>query len=95
MSEKEPITAYSGTTDTRYDSWEDLVAAEANGYVVVGVATGPKYTVPVVVGPMTHEEAMRRRPTLRSKWKREMGEGWSLKVFIRPAWKDLRRKGKG
>ena len=39
------ITAYSPDTDSTYLTWDDLVAAEANGWVVVGMGDPPS-TVP-------------------------------------------------
>lgn len=86
------ITAYSQDTGQTYLTWSDLVAAEANGYVVVGVSS--RYPVPAVVGPWEpseagKQEARKAQARLRAKWKRQ--EGHTVKVFVRVLWKDSPR----
>lgn len=80
---------YSAETQIRYDSWDDLVAAEGNGYVVVGVTDRPN-TVPVVVGPYPDEqEAQKARVRLRRKWKKEEAElGFTARTHVRVCWKE-------
>lgn len=90
------LPAYSTDTDTDYASWDDLVAAEANGYVVVGLSTRPN-TAPIVVGPFaTKAEADRARARLFRKWKIEEAKyhsgDWKVSSSVRVLWKDNRKK---
>lgn len=81
-----------------YPSWEALIEAHANGYLVVAIITSGdgKKTWPYIEGPMPKAEAERVRTNLRSKWKRQqkrMSERDPRKTqtyafFVRPAWKD-------
>lgn len=89
------ITAYSPDTDKTYLTWDDLVLAEANGYVVVGTCSRPG-TVPVVVGPWDptpegKEEARKAQTRLRRKWRREEqrehGDGHTISTFVRVLWR--------
>lgn len=81
------IEAYSVDTDTHYRSWDELVAAETNGYVVVGVSER-LHSVPVVIGPYAlKSEAQRKQASLRGKWRREEAPH-SVHVYVRLLWKD-------
>lgn len=91
VSRNEPTPAYSPETDTHYPSWEALVEAEANGYVVVAIITSGKETWPYIVGPIPDkDEANKARNRLRAKWKREMRQyplGQKVTFHVRPSWK--------
>lgn len=89
------ITAYSPDTDSTYLTWDDLVAAEANGWVVVGTSDRPN-TVPVVVGPFdTKDDARRARVRLRRRWQREENDKnvgqYTISTVVRPLWKENRK----
>jgi len=80
--------AYSATTGTTYPSWEALLAAETNGYVVVGLSTRPD-THPVICGPYPDKETARRaQARLRRRWKREEAPKYEVSTFVRHLWKD-------
>jgi hypothetical protein len=91
-------TAYSEDTQTRYDTWDDLVEAEANGWVVVAIIKDGKQEWPWIVGPFaTKQEASNARVRARTKWNREgyrheHSPNSTAKFFVRPAWKDIRAK---
>lgn len=89
------MRAYSASTQREYESWEDLVAAESNGYMVVAIITKGKQSWPWSIGPFTdRHEAVKARNRLRTRMKRENAQPWyadrSFNLFIRPAWKDVR-----
>lgn len=89
------IPAYSPDTDNTYLTWDELVAAEANGFVVVGTSSRPN-TVPVVVGPFEDkEEARKAQARLRRKWRTEEqrwhGDGAKITVYVRPLWDENRK----
>jgi hypothetical protein len=87
----DPMKAYSSGSGKEYDSWEDLVAAEANGYVAVAIITHGKMTWPWVVGPFPDKAAAQRgRVRLRRKMNRERGDdpSYQFSLFVRPVWKD-------
>lgn len=92
------MKAHSSTTDRTYDSWDDLVAAEANGYVVVVLLreshTQLKRIYARVVGPYTDQKRARNKAsTLRKKYRRhakvETHLPELLGVYVEPAWKVL------
>ena len=84
----EPVVlTYSPETTKSYLTWEEYVAAETNGYVVIGMSTRPG-TAPGVTGPYaTAAEAARARARLRRKWQREEdqdhGDGHKISTVIR------------
>ena len=84
------MEAYSEATKTTYSSWDALVEAEANGYVVIAVITRDSTTWPWVHGPYPDKkEASKARARLLRKMKKD---DWKYpttkyKMFIRPAWK--------
>lgn len=87
------MQAFSETTGRTYSSWDDLVAAEANGYVAVAILTRGASTWPWVLGPFpTKVEANRARARLRTRIRREAEyrPTASYSLFVRPAWKDDR-----
>ena len=87
------MEAYSDATNTTYESFDALINAEANGWVVICIITSPKQTWPAVIGPFaTKEEANRERNRLREKYKRESWKypDQTYKWFARPAWKPER-----
>lgn len=89
------MKAYSESTGNTYEDWEALVAAESNGYVVTAIITKGKQSWPWTIGPFdTKREASLARNRLRNRMKRENAVPWyadrSFRLFIRPAWKDVR-----
>jgi hypothetical protein len=92
MSKSNRVTARSEDTNTHYPCWDDLLAAEASGYVVVAVMDNGKESWPWVEGPYSDEkEAKKAQARLRSKLKRQMKEKAPetlLSVYVRPLWKD-------
>jgi len=89
------VTAYSPETDSTYLSWDELVAAESNGWVVVGMSDRPN-TVSQVVGPFEERgECEKARNRLRRKWQREENElapgKYKITTSVRPLWKENRR----
>ena len=87
------MEAYSERTNTHYPSWEALVEAEANGYVVVAIIRNKKEVWPWIVGPFpTKREAGNARNRLRRSLRKDSENNYSLNfsLFVRPAWKDPR-----
>ena len=87
------VQAHSSASGTTYPNWDALVAAEANGYVVVAIITKGHISWPYVHGTYDDKpEAERARNRLRTKLKREQRErsydDHSFSLFVRPAWKD-------
>lgn len=91
----EVITAYSPSTDKTYLTWDDLVQAEANGYVVVSLSSR-KGTAPAVAGPWdpTPEgkaEARKAQARLRRQWnaeeRRDHGDGHKISTYVRIMWR--------
>ena len=86
------MKAHSNESGRTYDSWEDLIAAEANGYVVVGInnAGHKRGPVPVVYGPYpTKAEADRARIRLRRQLQQdESVNPNNLSTWVRPLWKE-------
>lgn len=86
------VTAYSEDTGSVYLNWDELVAEEASGYVVVGTSERPG-TVPVVVGLWPPSEAGKRearkaQARLRRKWaKEEAQNGSKIHTHVRVLWK--------
>lgn len=88
------IQAHSDTTGKTYENWDQLIEAEANGWLMVVIITNTKsgQVWPWIVGPMTtRKEAERKRANTRTKWKRDQDNGrylhLSYQFFVRPAWK--------
>lgn len=89
------MEAHSSSTGKTYPSWEALVEAEANGYVVVAVIADGKQTWPWVEGLYpTKAEASKARNRMRTKLNRESTNypSTSFRLFVRPAWKDGRKR---
>lgn len=81
------VLTYSPETDRHYLTWDEYVAAETNGYVVIGTSTRPN-TAPVVVGPYdTQAEARKAQARWRGKWQREErrdhGDGIKISTCVR------------
>lgn len=86
------MSAYSDRTNRSYPSWDDLVAAESNGYVVV-LNTVRANTVPAVYGPYADKgQARSARTRLRRDAVREEAEYGvdkaEVRSWIRVLWKD-------
>lgn len=74
----------SGNT---YDSWDDLLKAETNGWVLVAVSERPG-TVPFVVGPFDDkDEAKRVRARRRPKWAQQE-KPFKIHTYVRSLWKE-------
>jgi hypothetical protein len=90
----DPIGAYSESTNTHYDSWDDLVAAEANGYIVTAVLHRGKQTWTWSIGPYDDQRLAnnaKQRLKTRIKKERDSHPDTELVVItIRPLWKDPR-----
>ena len=85
--------AYSERTKTEYETWDALVAAEANGWVAVTIITRGGDTWPWVSGPYpTKREGDNARNRMRTRFKREQRERGipetTASFYVRPAWKD-------
>ena len=94
VTPEQVVLTYSPDTGHHYLTWEDLIAAEANGWVVIGTSSR-RDTVPVVVGPFdTQEDARKARTRLRRKWQREerLEHGSDVKIttHVRVLWKENR-----
>jgi hypothetical protein len=95
------MEAYSELTETRYDSFDDLLAAEAAGWTVVVVikatsAKGNERVWPYVMGPFdTKDEARKARTRLKYRYKKEEWKHPRQKAFffLEPVWKDWTRRG--
>lgn len=85
------IPAHSGSSGKDYPSWDDLVAAEANGWVAVMIMQLKTKAFARVVGPFsTKREAQNCGASLRNKFKtsdRRNPDTVLLAVTIEPAWK--------
>ncbi len=94
------MQTHSTTTGRMYDSWEELVADEANGFAVVSIlqrvsAKGKTQTFARTTGPFrTQEQAKREAAKLRRQWKKLI-EAVSpattelLAVTVEPLWSKL------
>ena len=93
------MEVYSERTGKTYASWDDLVASEASGYVVVGVLakTGKKSgklnVYPRVTGPYeTRKKALSAAAYRRRCWKKRLAgnpEVSLLGVHVEPVWERL------
>jgi hypothetical protein len=84
----EQLKAYSPSTDTTYESWPALVAAESNGYVVV-IYGEDRPSAQWVTGPFRKQkDARRAKRRLLAQVKRRTPEHVVLHASIRIAWKD-------
>lgn len=77
-----------------YDTWDDLLAAEANGFAVAIILRRPDFdnTFVRLVGPFNTRREARNKAAVMRKRVRE----WStpavvlVGVHVEPLWKDLR-----
>lgn len=93
------MKAYSPTTGTTYDSCEELLAEEANGYSVVSIlsrtATGSRkiQTYARVLGPFdTKLAAQKDAARLRRRWKLALVDHpyiTLVSISIEPIYKEL------
>lgn len=101
MSDKQ-TTAYSPDTGTRYESWDDLVNAEANGWTVIvmlretSLRSGRHRYYSRAVGPFAAKRlALNKASSLRARWRREKRQNLLpdnrelLSVNVEPLWKEL------
>lgn len=84
--------AYSPATDTHYDTWDELVAAETNGWVATLIAEtrkGQAFTF--TLGPFDEKRlANNASRRMRALWKKEEPHNLVLLgITVRPAWKEL------
>ncbi len=90
------LEAYSVTTGKTYPSFEDLVAAEGNGWVVVAMLRKSSNGIswPWVCGPYpTKRKGQTAQARLRRHLKRELRDRDDIQldgVWLRPAWKDTK-----
>lgn len=93
MSLKTVEGAYSADTNTHYPTWEALVEAEAEGYLVIAIVSSEKQTWPWVQGPYPDKrEANNARARARNKFKKDIQSPWvdpnlTASFFVRPLWK--------
>jgi hypothetical protein len=87
------IKHVSAKTGESFDTLEELLAAESNGWMVIAVVTNGKKTWPAAEGPypLDKKEATKAAARLRARWKRTARNypGITYKIHIRPAWKSL------
>lgn len=87
------IGAYSPGTGKHYSSWDDLVAAESNGWIAVAIITDGKTSWPWSIGPFsTKGDATSASVRLRRYLNKESQENKNIKsfrVFVRPVWKEV------
>lgn len=84
------MQAYSEATGKTYDSYEELVKAESNGWLVTALVTRGDKTWPWSYGPFAEKsDAERHRNRVRGKWNRTKDRypTTTWKFFVRPAWK--------
>lgn len=92
-------TAHSTRADTEYPTWDDLIAAETNGYSVVSILqrTNPKTsktrTFARVTGPFPDQKtAQKKAASLRLRWKLWFLDHPGIKlvsVNVEPLWNEL------
>lgn len=91
------MEAYSVDTNTTYESWDDLIKAEADGYVIVAVfertlKSGDLQSVARVHGRYHTDKKARSAAAYRRKWwKKQLREpGYEnvrlLGVHVEPIW---------
>ena len=83
--------AFSDQTGTSYPSWDALVHAEANGYVVTAIVSNGKQSWPWSQGPYdTKTEATKAQARMRYRLRKEKEQhpGMTGSVFVRPLWKE-------
>lgn len=88
---KKKIQAYSYQTDTTYDSWEELVAAESDGYVVIVTGFNPEKVETTVFSNFVGRRANKHEASLlanrtRRDIKKRGNPFLTYKVFVRPNW---------
>lgn len=92
------IPAHSNRADTTYPSWEDLLAAEANGFAVVSILEttsqkGRTRTFVRTVGPFAdRKKAQNKAAALRRRWKKLLADRQDpvlLRVVVEPLWDEL------
>ncbi|MDO4254360.1 MAG: hypothetical protein Q4C81_04320 [Kocuria sp.] len=100
------MKAHSTQTDRTYDSWDDLVSEEANGYSVVvmmqstSAKSGRTQSYARVIGPFADKQKARSKAAAaRRAWKRKRDRYPSsvqlLSVSVEPIWDDLRFDAEG
>lgn len=94
------MKAYNTQTERTYDSWENLVAEEANGYSVVimmqntSAKSGRTQRYSRVTGPFADKQKARNKAAAaRRAWKRISSRYPRIEllgVAVEPIWPDLR-----
>lgn len=85
---KQPIPAYNPKNDKHYDSWDALVEAEADGYLIILVHTTPSGKVDFANtsgGGYTKQQAQNKVRAYKRRLTKE-GRVSEFKFFVRPAW---------
>lgn len=81
--------AYSTRTGKTYETWDELIAAEAEGHVVVAIITSGKKQWPAVFGVFKdRRDAVNKRARLRREWKQNGDLTATAKFHIRVLWKE-------
>lgn len=87
------MKAYSEKTNKTYDSWDALVAAEANGYHVIVVATyatgkrkGEVAFANSTGNGKTKQQARNKASAMRQQAKDE-NRSYNYRFFVRPSWR--------
>lgn len=94
------MKAYSTQTERTYDSWEDLVSEEANGYGVVvmmqaeSLKSGRTQAYSRLIGPFDDQKTARNKAAaVRRAWKLNKNHNPRIQllgVSVEPIWPDLR-----
>lgn len=81
------LPAYSPTTDTHYENWQDLLQHEAVGFMAL-VVRPDKPTQPRMMGPyLVESDAVKAKRKLLRRAK-AMHPGVKILASVRPLWKD-------
>lgn len=81
------MKAFSPNTGRLYASFEELVEAEANGYVVVLTSERPN-TAPLVIGPFDDKKVAERARTRLARRVRIDERPHKVHTYIRVLWKE-------
>lgn len=83
------VTCHSNGTGNTYLTWDELVAAEANGYTVV-VVSERSNTVPAVFGPWPDPAAAHKAQSRLRRSARKHEHPHKVKTYVRVLWKEDR-----
>ena len=86
------IKAYRAGSGETYNSYEDLITAETNGWLVLAVVSKGAKTWPAAEGPYEDKNSANRAANrLRNRWRKTARNypGVTYRIHVRPAWKEL------